>query len=952
MNRLLKRQLRRALQLGSGEDLESVVEALRAQTEGGCATADSARLTATLLQLIDVVGASYAQLERDLELRTRSLDISSAELFEVNRRLGTDLQAQREAQAALLTAANRLAASAGLPPVPADRAELSNLAQFLTQLVEQRAQAQRDRDVSQQRLKLALAAANLGLWDWNTLEAEVYFDEGLSRFVGGEPVECRLGVRDIVMLSHPDDRSTFQTELGMVLRGTKQQLDLEHRLRGRNGEWLWVQTFGTVTDRREDGRAMRVTGIVANITSRKQMEQRLADNLSLLETLLETLPLPVAINNQSGAFVRVNAAWEAMMGITRDDIIGRTQPRASDDPNNACEAQNEVQLLASGGSVQYETEIVNAAGEQQTVLITKAAMQGLDGEITGTIGVTTDISVQKRAATELQRAKQAAEAAAAAKTRFLANMSHELRTPLNGVVGMASLLATTDLDPRQQRFVHTLKSSAEALITIVDDILDISKIEAGKLDVMLTTVELRRELDQVLGLFAARAYDKGIELISHIAPGTPLSIETDPMRLRQVLGNLVSNAIKFTTQGVVLVSVSPERSSDVAPPPGIRIDVLDSGMGVPADQRERIFEPFAQADESVTRRFGGTGLGLAICRELVGRLGGRIGVESQSAAGSRFFFTLPVNDMTVTQAASGVDPGVTLIVARNPVIRGVLCEAAGYRTASVRECDSASALPTVLAELPASRVSIHLLIDLGEESAELDQAIACARNYCDQRGIALSITALVPPASSVSPSPGLRVLTKPVCTVDAVDAVDATTPITSPAKVCAPGRRPVAPDALEGATTMDVARKRVLVIEDNAVNQELARAMLQQLGFEPISATNGQQGVDLLEESPDVVLVLMDCQMPVMDGFTAAQEIRQREARTGRPRVPIIALTGNAMPGDREACLTAGMDDYLAKPFVFDSLRDKIEASATRRERPAAIQVDGDPSWTRAVTRP
>ncbi|MEZ5458929.1 MAG: ATP-binding protein [Steroidobacteraceae bacterium] len=648
MHRLLKRQLRRALQLPAGVEPDAWLQALQA---GATHAPDGSSMDwpGALLQLSAAIGESYTQLERDLALRARSLEISSQELFELNERLREDLQARTESERLLLDAAERIAAVAGLPPVQTQGSGMQSLSLLISGLSTALADTQRAKDASEQRLDLALKAANLGMWDWDTAAQDIFFEEPFARFIGRPDIPREVPIATLMAITHADDGARFNAGMTELLRGHKGFFDIEHRVRHADGHWIWLHTFGNVTARAESGRALRVTGVVADITARKTMEAQLAENLLFVESLLEAIPLPVVVKDREGHVLRLNAAWETLTGVAREPQLGAAV-MMNDATHRRISEESDRVVLDSGDTHRYEVTIPDAAGRPTNALVHKAPLRRGGTEPDGIVAVITDITMQKQAAEALRLAKQQAEAAAAAKAQFLANMSHELRTPLNGVVGMASMLATTSLDARQQRFVDTMRGSAEALIAIVNDILDFSKADAGKLRMAHDAVPLREQIDDVVSLFAARAFDKGLDLAGVVLDDCPAALMGDPVRVRQVLGNLVNNAIKFTERGQVVISAEP-----VTAPTGsasaVRIVVTDTGIGIEPQQAAHVFDAFAQADASITRRFGGTGLGLAICRQLVEAMGGEIGFDSEPGVGSRFWLVL-----AAAPAATSVPP--------------------------------------------------------------------------------------------------------------------------------------------------------------------------------------------------------------------------------------------------------------------------------------------------------
>lgn len=531
---------------------------------------------------------------------------------------------------------------------------------------------------------------------------------------------------------------------------------------------------------------------------------------------------------------------------------------------------------------------------------------------------------------ELRRAKELElEEVSRAKSELLANMSHELRTPMNGVLGMLALLDDSSLSHTQASQVRIAASSGRSLLRLINDILDFSKVESGKLEFESIVFDLERLVEETVEVVAEQAHSKGLELHASIDDSVRESHRGDPTRLRQVLTNLAGNAVKFTASGSVRIDVEPATHFGPPAPHRLRFSVTDTGVGIDADSQTKVFDSFSQADGSTTRTHGGTGLGLAISRQLIEGMGGVIGLSSAPGEGSTFWFelALPGEGLTVVERAlgyAGSASGATaLILDSSEGSAGTLAEqlqALGFECLQVCDGESAVAALRQAADddrLPDVVFLAEMLDDMpGEVMArciDADPAFDSIRLIAMNRIGSTSSTALDPDSDSrVS-----ACLSKPVARTALLDlfAEDGQ----------GHHHRDHGDRAVQRRQRVERnSGVRILVIEDNPVNQEVALGMLDKLGFQANVADNGQAGLDHLAEHP-VDLVLMDCQMPVLDGYQTTQAIREREAEDGGARLPIIALTANAMQGDTEKCLAAGMDDYLAKPFDPERLEEKLD---------------------------
>jgi two-component system sensor histidine kinase/response regulator len=537
-----------------------------------------------------------------------------------------------------------------------------------------------------------------------------------------------------------------------------------------------------------------------------------------------------------------------------------------------------------------------------------------------------------QAVSELEDAKTKAEAANKAKSEFLATVSHEIRTPLNGVLGTTEVLLNTDLSERQRRFGQIIHGSAKTLLSIINNILDFSKIEAGKIELEMVAFDARNIVEEVQDLFNEMAEKKGLRFGSHVAPHLPRRLTGDAGRLRQVLTNLVGNAIKFTERGEVMIHIRPDEIG--ADSMRLRVEVRDTGIGVPPESQRKIFESFAQADQSTTRRYGGTGLGLAIAKQLTTMMGGDIGVDSKPGEGSTFWFTVSLG-ITTEEVE---DPKRRLLSG----IRALVVDG----TSSSREAFSAQLASLGISSrgIDGEDEALSLLQLAGRVGRRFDVAFIDPAELRDvawlikeiRNDAAIAQTRIIILESRLAtadegaedPLGDVERLLKPVRQSALYDCLSTTIHAKSPpADVAAP----------PAAAALFTAR--ILIAEDNPVNREVAGEALRQLGCQVDSANDGQQAIAGWEAARYDV-ILMDCHMPNMDGIEAAKIIRVREATDGRPRTPILALTANARGEDYERCIAAGMDDYLTKPLTLDELRVALDRWVGHRAAPAESKPD------------
>ncbi len=743
----------------------------------------------------------------------------------------------------------------------------------------------------------------------------------ISEVLGWTPEQFRaIGPDLLTEVIHPDDLPRLEAHHRSLADAADGEVrEAEYRIRHADGSWRWLRSRDLAFRRGDDGRVAQVIGSADDVTDRRREQAELARARTQLADAVESLDAGLLMFDADERLVICNRRFRAMYPALADlmtpgttyEAIARAAVRAYPPPDAelGLDEEGRVALRLDRFRNRKGTSFEAGVGGRWSRVGEFATSE------CGTVCLLTDITDLKRHEEELRHARDEAQAAARAKAEFLANMSHEIRTPMNGVLGMAELALGTPLTPRQREYVAAIRSSAEALLTVIDDILDFSKIEAGKLALDPAPFGLRALLDDTLRTFAPRAHGRGLELACRIAPGAPEVLLGDPHRLRQVLVNLVGNAIKFTEAGEVVIAVEADAGPS-ADGVALAFAVRDTGIGIPPDRREAVFRAFEQADGSTTRRYGGTGLGLTISARLVALMGGRIWVEEAPGGGSLFRFTARFGRVEGIEAPPAAPASLAgrpaLVVDGHATGRAIVAEMlAGWRMEPTAVADAASAAAACRAARAAGR-PFAVAVVAGEPAARsLADAGAPIILLC---AVAAEDGSGTGPAE-LAPAVAAR-LTKPVrqselfeALVVALDAGGEIAAAPVPASAPPPGGL------------------RILLAEDHPVNRRVAVDVLEGLGHSVAVAADGSEALAALDAA-EFDAVLMDVQMPVMDGFEATAALRAREAGTGR-RTPVIALTAHAMKGDRERCLAAGFDDYLAKPIRRAELAAALESLCT-----------------------
>ena len=784
-----------------------------------------------------------------------------------------------------------------------------------------------------QRLGLANQALQAGIWDWDMRSDLIAWDEKMYE-IYGMPKNLQVNYQAWANAVVPEDLVEAETVLQSVI-ASKSQGSSEYRITLPNGSLRYIQAaVGAVLD--DAGQVVRVIGVNIDTTERKESEEALRLSEERFSSAFKYAAIGMALVSLDGRWLKVNQALCDSIGYSAEELSGKTFQDITHPDDMEADLANVRELLDGGiSSYKMEKRYFHKEGRVVWVLLGVSLLRDKQNKPLYFISQIEDISEVKQAMTRQQELTEKAQAAERAKSDFLAVMSHEIRTPMNGVIGTTELLLETVLDVEQRNLANTIRISAESLLGLINDILDFSKIEAGELSFEELDFDLRNVVEDTLEMMAGQAQTRGIELVGGVEPDVPTKVRGDPRRVHQVLTNLISNAIKFTKSGEVAIHVTTQAETETEV--HARFEIKDTGTGIPPETLARLFQPFVQADSSILRKFGGTGLGLAICKRLAESMNGSIGVESTPGEGSTFWVTLRFyRQVEVKIQSQNIDEFVdsrVLIVEANETNRQFLHkQIVAWRLSNGCAGTGEEAL-AMLRQSVAEKAPYSVAI-IDRQMPEMEGLALVQKINADPL---LSVTRLIllTPFGKPISTDELKTVNVAACCVKPVRQsalFDCLVQVLTRPTNASESRRSEL--FLRSTAPLSLRTERVLLAEDNVVNQQVALGNLRKLGYNADVAKNGTEVLKVLERKR-YDIILMDCQMPDLDGYEVTKEIRQRERGH---RAWIIAMTANAMVGDREKCLTAGMDDYISKPLC----RAELRAALERRVAGPVNSVDDD----------
>ncbi|GAB6095626.1 hypothetical protein JCM14469_18780 [Desulfatiferula olefinivorans] len=828
--------------------------------------------------------------------------------------------------------------------------EVGNKSCWLTSMTDitDRKQLENSLRERQSRLDLALQSAQMGAWSWNIIENKRYFDTKACHLLGIEPEKFCGTAEEFFSVVHLDDRKMLKDALARTI-DQDVPYNPEYRVVWPDGSIHYILAHGKLHCD-DSGQPVKIIGLVGDITKNKNDQQKLEDERHRLANVIQGTQAGIwEWNVQTGETV-FNEKWAEIIGYSLEELapVSIETWKSFAHPEDLQRSGELLEKHFSGELSYYDCQCrmkhknghwVWVHDRGQVITWTN------DGKPLMMFGTHMDISQAKQAEKELvetnlqlesamARANQMAteaELANIAKSEFLANMSHEIRTPMNGVIGMVGLLLDTELTSAQRHYAQTVRASGELLLGLLNDILDFSKIEAGKLDLEILDFDLQSLLDDFAATLAIQAHDKGIELLCGMSPDAPTLLRGDPGRLRQIMTNLTGNAIKFTHTGEVAIRVTLESEKEETAL--LRFSIRDTGIGIPSDKIGMLFNKFSQVDASTTRQFGGTGLGLAISKQLTEMMDGEIGVTSKENMGSEFWFTACLEKQSkaarseVTVSPLDLKDVRVLIVDDNTTNREILSTSMtswGMRVSETGDGPGAlDSLYKALDENDPFQVAVIDMMMPGMDGAALGRAIKAEGRLATIRMVLLSSLGVRGDTKRFAEIGFNAYLTKPARSLE-LKAVILQVLASNDGEVLQPYAITTRHTARETVNLFSGYNVRILLVEDNFTNQQVAVGILMKLGLSADAVANGAESLKALESIP-YDLVLMDVQMPVMDGYEATARIRSPQSGVRNHNIPVIAMTAHAMTGDREKCLEAGMNDYISKPINPNSLAEVLE---------------------------
>ncbi|WP_372768583.1 PAS domain-containing protein [Pseudoalteromonas sp.] len=788
-----------------------------------------------------------------------------------------------------------------------------------------------------QRLEFVMQSTSVGIWDWDVESGKTIFNERWATMIGYTLDELTPTSVDTWMsLLHPEDLAKAEKQLQLHWQGDAHHYSCETRMKHKNGDWVWVLDTGKIVERHADGSPKRMIGTHLDIHQSKQAEIEIQDKNERMALAADSAAIGIWDYNVQTQELKWDQWMFKLYGIEHTEFIGAYEAWEQGlHPDDKAKAVATLDHALETNS-KFDTEFRIITPQGVTRYIKAAAINKLDanGKVLNMVGVNYDITERVENEIALTKAKLDAEAAVIAKDEFLASMSHEIRTPMNGVIGMLDLLDRSQLDEEQNHRISIAKNSANSLLNLINDILDFSKIEADKLEIEHIQFDLNLLLSEVAELFAIRAESKGLELILDTSSLNKHNIVGDPSRIRQILSNLISNAIKFTHQGEIVFSASLENESPECW--RLKLVVRDTGIGIAPNKQQQVFELFSQEDSSTTRNYGGTGLGLAIVKKLCNRMDGDVTLVSQQGKGSEFTCNVRVKKATkdtLLQPSVPIDNLKILVVDDNHTNCEILTKQLnnwGANVIALTSADEALSLCHSLKGQPSQfdvaildrqmpKMSGDMLAKELQTDSELSNIKLIMMTSMQNKGDAQYFADIGFSGYFPKPATGAHLLAALQIIVDNGEPLKQAQPLQTRHYI----NELSAPE--NNLKDLVLPKLNILLVEDNKVNQLVAKGILAKLNQQCELAENGLEALAKLKQAKTPFdVIFMDIQMPEMDGYQTTQAIRQGQASEQHKNTTIIAMTANAMLGDKEKCLNAGMNEYISKPISIDDVESTL----------------------------